>query len=84
MKSFQKPDGNKKDYPKEINVIPTQSGNGFIKGKTYTAYHIQNGLYVVTIGLAEKIFSYPVEGLLSPHLWGGRNADEMGEFKLVS
>jgi len=71
-----------KTYPKTIKVTPTQCGNGFVVGEVYEAHYLMNSLYTITLGLAEKIIQYP-NGANSPHLWDGRNIEEMGSFELL-
>jgi len=69
---------------KVVKAIPTNSGNGFIKGDVYEFKHHINGLFVTYIKRPISCLKrYECFGKKSSHLWNGKNEYKMGKFNII-
>jgi len=72
-----------REYPSHLLVMPTKSGNGFIEGNEYEAWHEKNGLYYIMLHGNVKYIGYP-DGSKSPHLWDGMHWNDAGTFRILA
>ena len=66
---------------RKVVAVPTESGNGFVKGREYAFYHKRNGLYVNKQTGYDKFEDF---GKKSAHLWDGHDWDAAGHFEIIS